>query len=232
MAKVLNAGRPATRGYRVSADRDTWPMARSDRVGGHADGRSVPHNSWEDDQRQTHPKEWGTPPPYPGVGGAPRGSNWGPGATSTPFRTPEGQIVPDGLQDRRTPYQPERPRPYGFGSGNSHDSGSHGRSRGPRPKFNLRTFGKDNSYTIEEFLSTTEDYVASFEDCPAEAVSSVKSYLAGEAAAIVHDAGVTTWEEIRKVLLEHYVPLGHERANQSALSYLKRERGENPCPSE
>ena len=71
-----------------------------------------------------------------------------------------------------------------------------------------------------------EDYVAGFEDCPQGAVASVKSYLAGEAAAIIVDANVSTWEEIKTVLLEHYVPQGHDRAQQSALSYMKREKGE------
>ena len=100
--------------------------------------------------------------------------------------------------------------------------------RGPRPKFNLRTFGKDPNYTIEEFLSTMDDYVASFEDCAGEAVASVKSYLAGEASALVIDAGAREWSEIREVLQDHYIPPGHEKTHQTALVNMKLHKGETP----
>ena len=59
-------------------------------------------------------------------------------------------------------------------------------------------------------------------------MASVKSYLAGEAATIVYDADVSTWEEIKDVLWRHYVPEGYDRSQQSALVYMKREKGEKP----
>ena len=121
---------------------------------------------------------------------------------------------------QQTPCTPQR-----WGGDNSNNVE---RRRGPRPRFNLRTFGKDPSYTIEEFLSTMDDYVTSFEDCEEEAVASVKSYLAGEASALVIDAGARKWAEIREVLRDHYIPPGHEKTHQTALVNMKLYKGETP----
>ena len=164
------------------------------------------------------PENWGTPPQYRETNGMPYQSRQGQSASY--YTSPENPVEGNLSHTRRTPVRPVYPVHY--------DTSSDEGIGSPRPKFNLRTFGTDSSYTIEEFLSTMGDYVDSFKNCPQRAMASVKSYLTGEAAALVVDAGATTWEEIRTILLEHYIPQGHDRAQQSALNYLKRERGENP----
>ena len=73
-----------------------------------------------------------------------------------------------------------------------------------------------------------DDYVTSFGDCEEEAVASVKSYLTGEASALVIDAGAREWEEIREVLIKHYVPPGHEKTHQTALASMRLLKGETP----
>ena len=168
-------------------------MARGDRADGQNNSRQAPRVSRDESRPETTPEGWGTPPPYPGDSGTPGGSP-----------TPPARRIP-------------RLRVF---SGDTSSGGVYL----SRPKFNLRTFGKDDaSYSLEEFLSTMDNYVDSFDVCPQEAVASVKSYLAGQAAAIVYDADVSTWEEIKDVLWRHYVPEGYDRSQQSALVYMKRD---------
>ena len=162
-----------------------------------------------------------TPPQSPGAGdGNPRTP---PQSPADPRRIPS-----DGRQTGQTPfnspaYYTARQTPYQANS----TSGSE-RRRGPRPKFNLRTFGRDPLYTIEEFVATMNDYVTSFGDCEEEAVASIKSYLTGEASALVIDSGAREWEEIREVLIRHYVPPGHEKTHQAALTSMRLLKGETP----
>ena len=60
--------------------------------------------------------------------------------------------------------------------------------RPPRPKFNLHTFGKDvEQYTIDEFVSTMDDYVKPFALDSNELRACIKSHLTGEAASVVLD---------------------------------------------
>ena len=98
-----------------------------------------------------------------------------------------------------------------------------------RPKFNLREFGLDERYTIDEFISVMDDYVKSCDQTPeSEVVSMVRSYLKGVAATIVIAARVSTWQEIRGVLLEHYRPEGEDRTHMAKLMSMRRLKGESP----
>ena len=97
-----------------------------------------------------------------------------------------------------------------------------------KPKFNLKTFGKDDSYTIDEFISTMNDYVMGFPGQDHEIRAAVKSYLTGEAACVVIDADAQTWEDIKTVLLAHYRPDGEDRTHMASLLTMKRKYNETP----
>ena len=98
----------------------------------------------------------------------------------------------------------------------------------PKPKFNLKTFGRDENYTIDEFISVMDDYVLGFPGQTEETCAVVKSYLTGEASSVVIDADAKTWEEIKAVLLDHYRPAGEDRTHMAALLAMQRKRGEAP----
>ena len=99
-----------------------------------------------------------------------------------------------------------------------------------RPKFNLREFGVDDRYTIDEFVSVMDDYVRSCDQSTeAEICAVVKSYLKGVAATIVLDARVKSWENIRKVLMDHYRPEDEDRTHLAMLTHMHRSKGEAPA---
>ena len=118
---------------------------------------------------------------------------------------------------------PRRPQSFRWQTGNTSSS-----SRMPRPKFNLKTFGRDESYTIDEFISVMNDYVQGFEADSPELMASIKSHLTGEAASVVLDADCRTWEEIKEALLMHYRPDGEDRTHMATLMSMKRKSGETP----
>ena len=114
--------------------------------------------------------------------------------------------------------RPSRPdnRSSRFDSRNNSDM-----QRPPRPKFNLRT-GKDvEQYTIDEFVSTMDDYVKPFAPDSDELRACIKSHLTGEAASVVLDADAQTWEEMKAALLLHYQPDGEDRTHMAALEYMR-----------
>ena len=99
-----------------------------------------------------------------------------------------------------------------------------------RPKFNLRTFGKDvEQYTIDEFVSTMDDYVKPFAPDSDELRACIKSHLTGEVSSVVLDADAQTWDEIRAALLLHYRPEGEDRTHMAALQYMRQKKGETPA---
>ena len=184
------------------------------------------------------PEQIRTPPPPP----AP------PTTPATPYYTP-----PQGPPPQR-PITPPAPtewlnavgQPYNYGltdnqymqnavsphtspqKANDWDTrSSSGRSRAMKPKFNLRTFGRDPAYTIEEFISTMNDYVRGFDDQPHEIVAAVKSFIAGEAATIVLDSGADCWEGIRDALWAHYRPVGDDRTHQHIMAKMKKHPDES-----
>ena len=105
-----------------------------------------------------------------------------------------------------------------------------GMERPLRPKFNLRTFGKDvEQYTIDEFISTMDDYVKPFAPDSDKLRACIKSHLTGEASSVVLDADAQTWEEIKAALLLHYRPDGEDRTHMAALQYMRQKKGETPA---
>ena len=101
--------------------------------------------------------------------------------------------------------------------------------RSPRPKFNLKTFGKDiESYTIDEFISVMDDYVKPFAPDSDELRASIKSHVTGEASSVIIDADAKTWPEMKAALLLHYRPDGEDRTHMAALMAMKRKDKETP----
>ena len=112
----------------------------------------------------------------------------------------------------------------------SHSSG--GRSNYKfRPKFNLKQFGQDNNYSIEEFISVMNDYIRINMDSaePDDIAAAAKSYLTGEAMTIILDAEATTWSGIKKALLAHYRPAGEDRTHMAKLLNMRRQNNETPA---
>ena len=115
-------------------------------------------------------------------------------------------------------HRPSRPgnRTSRFDSRNTSDV-----QRPLRPKFNLRTFGKDvEQYTIDEFISTMDDYVKPFDQDSNELRACIKSHLTGEAASVVLNADAQTWEDMKAALLLHYRPDGEDRTHMAALENM------------
>ena len=99
----------------------------------------------------------------------------------------------------------------------------------PEPKFNLKTFGSDDNFTIDEFVSVMDGYIRKFENRQPEEISSlVLSYLTGEAFSVVKGADAGSWKDMRSALLEHYHPDGENRAYIVALKIMRRKEGEAP----
>ena len=98
------------------------------------------------------------------------------------------------------------------------------------PKFNLKTFGRDDNYTIDEFISVMGDYILGFPGQDNEMRAVVKSYLTGEASNVVIDADAKTWDEIKTVLLEHYRPAGEDRMHMAALMAMQKNKHEAHLP--
>ena len=98
-----------------------------------------------------------------------------------------------------------------------------------RPRFNLREFGIDERYTIDEFISVMDDYIVGCDQSPdSEIVSMAKSYLKGVAATIVISAKAPTWTDIRRVLLEHYRPEDEDRTHMAMFMTMRRLKGKTP----
>ena len=111
----------------------------------------------------------------------------------------------------------------------SHSRSTSFNQRSPRPKFNLKTFGKDiESYTIDEFISVMDDYVKPFALDSDELRASIKSHVTGEASSVIIDADAKTWPEMKAALLLHYRPDGEDRTHMAALMVMKKKDKETP----
>ena len=99
-----------------------------------------------------------------------------------------------------------------------------------RPKFHLRTFGKDvDNYTIEEFISIMNDYVKPFDKDSNELRACIKTHITGEAAIVVLNADAQTWEDMKTALLLHYRPECEYRAHMATLEIIRQQNGESPA---
>ena len=126
-------------------------------------------------------------------------------------------------QERRATFDHNQSRP-GSRWNTFSTSGGRGGSRA-RPNFNLKPFGRDDHYAIEEFVSVMDDYVRGFDNAQPEDISAaVRSYLTGEAATIVFDSDAKTWEQIKATLIGHF-----RRTHMAKLMAMRRNKGETPA---